>query len=169
MILDCCHSGKALAAGALASGDDSEVYKNLAVIDGSFVLTATSRKYAFASATGVTGHKAFTGTLLDVLNTGAPSDEQFLSMDTVFRLVRKKLRAANRPAPQASGRHTASTLALTLNRQWLWATGHQTTETVGGAGRALIATVSAAPSIRNHRCGALAGAVMTCQRLPMIR
>lgn len=118
VILDCCHSGKASGTTTLAGGDVHQTLEDIAAIDGSYVLTATDTKTKFAAAVGASGCTAFTGALVDVLRTGHASDDEYLSMDVVFPLLRTKLKAANLPAPRASGNNTASKLALARNARW---------------------------------------------------
>lgn len=115
VILDCCHSSQAFGAGTLAGGEDNVALRDVAVVEGSYVLTATNRKTRFASARDVGGRTAFTGTLLDVLTSGIDSPERYLAMETVFPVVRTRLQAAGLPRPEASGRNTAAALALTSN------------------------------------------------------
>jgi hypothetical protein len=114
VFLDCCHSGKAFGAGTLA-GDEDEILKELAVIEGAYVLTATGTKSKFARASSQSGHTAFTGALLEVLRSGTPSPDEFLSMDAVYPLLKTKLAGANLPEPKSSGRDTAAKLALVRN------------------------------------------------------
>jgi tetratricopeptide (TPR) repeat protein len=126
VILDCCHSGKAFGTGTLA-GDQDEALKDLAVIDGTYVLTATDTKTKFAAASGPDGCTAFTGTLLRVLRAGAASSDEYMSMATVFPLLRTRLRAAGFPDPKASGRDTASEIALVRNARRIPATSGSST------------------------------------------
>ncbi|WP_433717179.1 caspase, EACC1-associated type (plasmid) [Nocardia sp. CA-084685] len=112
VILDCCHAGRAFGGGTLAGGDQDEALEQLAVIDGTYVLTATDTKTKFADATSHDGCTAFTSALLDVLRSGRPSADGFLSMADVFPLLREKLKGRNCPAPRSSGGDTASGLAL---------------------------------------------------------
>jgi TPR repeat protein len=117
VILDCCHSGKAFGANSLAA-DQDEALSDLAVIEGSYVLTATDNKTKFASAVGRDGCTAFTGALLDILQAGSPSSGEFLTMASLFPLLRRKLKGANLPTPKCSGSDTASRLALVRNLLW---------------------------------------------------
>jgi tetratricopeptide (TPR) repeat protein len=115
VILDCCNSARAFGADAMAISDDSMAMRDLTEITGTYVLTATNRKEPFASALGIDGCTAFTGTLLQILKCGSPGTEPYLTMEQTFKLLRSRLRAANYPIPQASGRDNAADIALTRN------------------------------------------------------
>lgn len=115
VILDCCHSGKAFGANTLGAESRDEQLKELAVISGAYVLTATDTKTKFASADGTGGHTAFTGSLIDVLSVGERSGAEYLTMSRVYPLLRAKLQGANQPTPKCSGADTAAELALTRN------------------------------------------------------
>jgi GTPase SAR1 family protein len=117
VILDCCHSGSAFGSGTMANADNDENLKDLAVIDGAYVLTAANKRDKFAMAAGVHGRTAFTGALLEVLRAGIDSDDEYLTMAAVFPLVADRLRAANKPAPRSSGFNTAASIALARNAQ----------------------------------------------------
>jgi YVTN family beta-propeller protein len=113
VILDCCNSARAFGADAMGVSDDSVAMRDLTEISGTYVLTATNRKERFASALGVDGCTAFTGTLLQVLRGGSPGSDPYLTMEQTFKLLRSRLRATNYPIPQASGRDNAADIALT--------------------------------------------------------
>lgn len=112
VILDCCHSGRAFGANTLAGIDPSKALEEIASINGSYVLTATDKKYKFAAAVGELGCTAFTGALIQAIRGGPPNGSGFLTLETVYQRTRKTLGDSNLPIPQASGRNTASTLAL---------------------------------------------------------
>ncbi|BAW06665.1 caspase, EACC1-associated type [Nocardia seriolae] len=113
VILDCCHSGKAFGRGVLAPG--REALGEATDIDGAFVLTATDEKSKFAVATGAGGRTAFTGMLLDILRSGVPTDDRYLTMSMLYRELRERLPAADRPKPKALERGTAGRVALAEN------------------------------------------------------
>ncbi|AYF73765.1 hypothetical protein D7D52_07715 [Nocardia yunnanensis] len=116
VILDCCHSGKAFGREVLAR--DAEVLREATDIDGAFVLTATDEKSRFAVARGGGGRTAFTAMLLDVLRTGLPTDDRYLTMPLLYRELRDRLSAANLPKPKALERGTAGQVALAENPGW---------------------------------------------------
>ncbi|MDN2497462.1 hypothetical protein FHY52_12315 [Nocardia nova] len=124
VILDCCHSGKAFGAGTLA-GDPGEALKDLAVVEGTYVLTATDTKTKFAKATGPEGCTAFTGALIDVLRSGTTSPDEYISMAALFPLLQTKLRERNFPTPKSSGRDTGAQLALVRNTRKISAPADQ--------------------------------------------
>ncbi|MEC3955870.1 caspase family protein [Nocardia sp. CDC153] len=116
VILDCCHSGKAFGHEVLAA--DGEILRAATDIDGAFVLTATDEKTKFAVAKGDGGRTAFTGMMLDILRTGVPTADRYLTMSVLFRELRDRLPAANMPKPKALERGTAGRVALAANAGW---------------------------------------------------
>ncbi|WP_198347582.1 caspase, EACC1-associated type [Nocardia terrae] len=119
VILDCCHSGKAFGRDVLAA--DGEILRAATDIDGAFVLTATDEKTKFALAKGDGGRTAFTGMMLDILRTGVPTTDRYLTMSLLYRELRDRLPAASMPKPKALERGTAGRVALAVNPGW---TGH---------------------------------------------
>ncbi|QIS13672.1 caspase, EACC1-associated type [Nocardia arthritidis] len=115
VVLDCCHSGRAFGRDVLAG---PEVLREAADIDGTFVLTATDEKSKFAVAQDGSGRTAFTGVLLDIMASGIPGAERYLTMSALFRELRSRLPAANLPKPKALERGTAAELALAVNAGW---------------------------------------------------
>ncbi|MEC3953813.1 caspase family protein [Nocardia sp. CDC153] len=115
VILDCCHSGKAFGGPVLAGEDDNEALRELAEIEGAYVLTAASK---FAAVQGPDGCTAFTGTLLRLLHTGDPDTGEYLTFARLFPLLDSALRRNGFPRPRATGRNTAAELALTRNAAW---------------------------------------------------
>ena len=102
----------------MMGSEATDVLKDIAVIEGAYVLTSTDTKTKFAAAVGPGGCTAFTGTLLEVLRTGTDSAGEFLSMERIFLILREQCKAANYPMPKSSGRDTASALALARNPLW---------------------------------------------------
>ncbi|MFE6858299.1 caspase family protein [Nocardia sp. NPDC057668] len=124
VILDCCQSGTAHNSGVLSAADDGAMLEELAEVEGTYVLTATGtasgNRLAFTD--GPQGCTLFTGTLLDILQSGHRTAGQYLTMDTLFPILESALRRAGGPRPKSSGRNTAASLALTRNQQWRRAT-----------------------------------------------
>ncbi|WP_040807790.1 caspase, EACC1-associated type [Nocardia concava] len=116
VILDCCHSGRAVGREVLAG--DSEILRAATDIDGAFVLTATDEKTKFALAKGDGGRTAFTAMMLDILRTGVPTADRYLTMSVLYRELRDRLPAANMPKPKALERGTAGRVALAANPAW---------------------------------------------------
>jgi hypothetical protein len=116
VILDCCHSGRAFSG--MMGSDATEDLKDIAVIEGAYVLTSTDTKTKFAAAVGPWGCTAFTGTFLKVLLSGSESAGEFLSMERIFPILKEQCKAANYPLPKSSGRDTGSALALARNPLW---------------------------------------------------
>lgn len=115
VILDCCHSGKAFGHAALAGDDDNEALRELAEIEGAYVLTAATK---FAAAQGPDGCTAFTGMMLRLLRAGDPDAGEYLSFARLFPLLDAALRRSGYPRPRATGRNTAAELALARNVAW---------------------------------------------------
>src|SRR5580692_3831951 len=79
VILDCCFSGRALADQA---GDEETILGQVG-IEGTYLLTATAAN-AVALAPPGERYTAFTGTLLDLLNTGIPGGPELLTFAQVY-------------------------------------------------------------------------------------
>ncbi|WP_051151801.1 caspase, EACC1-associated type [Nocardia niigatensis] len=116
VILDCCHSGKAFGRDVLAA--DGDALSAATDIDGAFVLTATDEKSKFALAKGEGGRTAFTAMMLDILRTGMPTNDRYLTMSVLYRELRDRLPAASLPKPKALERGTAGRVALAVNPLW---------------------------------------------------
>ncbi|MFF8915427.1 caspase domain-containing protein [Streptomyces sp. NPDC015032] len=123
VILDCCYGGRALdgymgsgarTAGPTGSAGSIDVADSVAV-EGTYVMTAAAgTKQALAPP----GEKytAFTGELLRALEKGVPDGPDPLSMDAIFRHVRRELAAKNRPQPQQRARNGGTSISLVRNR-----------------------------------------------------
>ncbi|MFF3573757.1 caspase family protein [Nocardia jiangxiensis] len=115
VILDCCHSARFSSKGLMGNGEENRLLSDLAEIEGTYVLTATNKKRPFASSIGANGCTAFTGTLLEILEVGIASEQTHLTMEAVFPVLTQRLTRAGFPAPGATGRGNAASLALTHN------------------------------------------------------
>nr|WP_198151299.1 caspase family protein [Kibdelosporangium sp. MJ126-NF4]CEL14399.1 protein kinase-like protein [Kibdelosporangium sp. MJ126-NF4]CTQ88764.1 protein kinase-like protein [Kibdelosporangium sp. MJ126-NF4] len=112
VILDCCYSGR-----ALGTMSDSEIAGE-AEVEGTFLLAASAEnKRALAPA----GEKytAFTGELINLLQSGDPQGPELWDLNSLYRLTRAALRAKARPQPQKRDRNTAGELPLARNRAWM--------------------------------------------------
>ncbi|MFI6687123.1 caspase domain-containing protein [Streptomyces sp. NPDC050485] len=109
VVLDCCFSGKAL--GAMSGPSDLMDY---AEIEGSYVMASAPRDKT-ALAPPDEPFTAFTGELIQVLDSGILGGPALLDLDDVFRQIRKQLKAKGRPLPQKRDRNTAGLLALGRN------------------------------------------------------
>ena len=113
VILDCCFSGRALAD--LAGGEETIVGQ--VGIEGSYILTATPAN-AVASAPPGERYTAFTGALLDLLNTGITGAQELLTFAEIYPRLKSALTSRQRPEPRQQGSDTITDLALTRNRAY---------------------------------------------------
>jgi hypothetical protein len=109
LILDCCYSGRAIRT----LGAETDLL-------GQVELSGT---YTLASAPGDLQalfnegerYTVFTGELIDTLRNGIAAGASLLSVDAVYRHLRRKLRGRNLPEPKQVHSNTASDLALVHN------------------------------------------------------
>ncbi|MFE7379951.1 caspase family protein [Streptomyces zhihengii] len=111
VVLDCCFSGR--AARTLAGAD--QVLAAQAAVDGAYVLTASPRDRVALSPDGER-NTAFTAELLRILRHGVPDGPDLLDLDTLYRVLRERLRSKNRPAPQRSQENGVGALPLARNK-----------------------------------------------------
>ncbi|MFG2277741.1 SAV_2336 N-terminal domain-related protein [Streptomyces asoensis] len=109
VILDCCYSGSALRSapgGSFDIGVDTEH---------TVVIAATDRM-----AMAPVGHRytAFTGELIGVLREGLREGTELISVESLYREVRQRLRARNLPEPRWTSPNAGGTTALTVNRAY---------------------------------------------------
>ncbi|MGK8501296.1 caspase family protein [Nocardia asiatica] len=129
VILDCCHSGKALSGSTLAGDDPDELLKELAIIPdegslhGAFVMTATNSGRNLASANGPDGCTAFTGALLDVLRTGFACADEFLTLQRVFQILESRMGSLGHPKPKCTAGDHGGLIALSRNSQYTMSEG----------------------------------------------
>ncbi|MDQ7908744.1 caspase family protein [Phytohabitans sp. ZYX-F-186] len=117
LILDCCYSGRAIRALGNAEAD----------LLGQVELSGT---YTLASAPGDLQalfdegerYTVFTGKLIDTLRKGITGEASLLSVDAVYRHLRRELRGSNLPEPKQVHSDTASDLALVHNAAYVGAT-----------------------------------------------
>ncbi|UUU36593.1 caspase family protein [Streptomyces sp. CA-210063] len=103
LVLDCCFSGRALAA----MSDGRGVITGHIEITGTYTLTSTSATTTSHAPPGAT-HTVFTEALLTALREPDP-----LTLDDMFRAVHQRLRSQERPLPQRLAGGTAGELTLT--------------------------------------------------------
>ncbi|WP_406360869.1 caspase family protein [Streptomyces sp. NBC_00715] len=113
VILDCCFSGRAMV-GSMENSVDLAARSD---IDGSYILTAAAETKTALAPPGET-YTAFTGELVSLLKTGAPSDREHLDMASVFSHLYSELAAKSRPLPQQRNRNAGSSIILAKNRQF---------------------------------------------------
>ncbi|TDE58150.1 hypothetical protein E1295_05940 [Nonomuraea mesophila] len=111
VILDCCHSGRALD---IMSGDDeAELMADSAAINGTYVMAASMKNAKVAGQ-----YSAFTGELIDLIRKGDPDGAEFFTVDGLFRYARNALRNKNMPIPQNRERDFGANLNLFRNRAY---------------------------------------------------
>jgi molecular chaperone DnaK len=112
VILDCCFSGRAV--GTLSGTQDADTAADLANVEGSYVLTAAAGNELALAPTGER-HTAFTGELLHLLAEGDPDGGPHLTLNDVYRGLRRSLSARGLPQPHHRASATAADLILTAN------------------------------------------------------
>jgi hypothetical protein len=110
LIVDSCFSAQAIKE--MMSGDP--LTEALATFDGVFV-AASADRYKTASAPASERYTTFTGTVLDVIQTGIAGHGEVLTLIDVFDTVHDRLVAAGRPEPQFASRDRAGRLGLVRN------------------------------------------------------
>ncbi|MGW0891791.1 caspase family protein [Saccharopolyspora sp. NPDC002578] len=110
LILDCCFSGNAFSRmGASASAALRQVD-----IEGTHVLTATGPGYT-AKTPDDQPLTAFTGQLVELLNSGIASGPQYLSIGYLFPFLEGNLVSLGLPRPHQQTKGTASHLGIARN------------------------------------------------------
>ncbi|MEV4289370.1 caspase family protein [Nonomuraea bangladeshensis] len=111
VILDCCHSGRALGT----MSDPVTAAIDEAGTEGTYVLAATAENQKALAPAGEP-HTAFTAELLRIFQDGIQGRGPLLDLDTIYTHVRAAMRAKGRPLPQKRDRNTAGQLTLVRNR-----------------------------------------------------
>ena len=150
VILDCCFSGRALADQA---GDEETILGQVGIA-GTYLLTATAAN-AVALATPGERYTAFTGTLLDLLNTGIPGGPELLTFAQIYPRLQYLLTSRQLPRPHQQGSDTIAHLALARNmaytgRGGIWVFGERFTAIKAQLG-------DAQPAVRLDGVRAMAG------------
>jgi hypothetical protein len=98
----------------MGAADPAALATGQVEIEGTYTLTSTS---ANAPAHAPIGgeYTAFTGALLKTLKEGIPNGPQLLTLDEIYRNLRRELRARNAPSPERRGVNNAGDLALAIN------------------------------------------------------
>jgi len=113
VILDCCFSGRAIAAMA----DIESVVTGQLDIDGTYILTSSSATKPSIAPTGAR-HTAFTGCLLDIFRRGIPGGSQFLQLAEIYQRLLPTMMSAGYPLPKQQGVNNIESLALVRNVAW---------------------------------------------------
>ncbi|MET7331684.1 YDG/SRA domain-containing protein [Nonomuraea sp. NPDC005650] len=109
VILDCCHSGRAL--NVMGDEDNTELVADSAATSGAYVMAA-----AMKNAMVVGEHSAFTGELIDLIRNGDPDKPEFLTVGMLFKHARAALREKGLPIPQNRERDFGADLPIFRNK-----------------------------------------------------
>ncbi len=113
VILDCCYSGAALE-GLMSDPDELAEHS---VIEGTYVLTATSATQAARAPVGA--HlTAFTGALVDTITDGIPEAPTPLPMNSLYQQVHRRLQSGGLPIPRQRSGDQGHAITLFRN-QWV--------------------------------------------------
>ncbi len=111
VLLDCCFSGRAVAALAA----EQKSVGAMADVRGAYVLTSTTATHT-ARAVGDAGYTAFTGDLLRLLINGLAGGGEFLTLPSLYDRLADAATAEGRPRPQQMLTNSAPHLAVVRNR-----------------------------------------------------
>ncbi|GAA2781774.1 caspase, EACC1-associated type [Saccharopolyspora taberi] len=111
LVLDCCFSGRAIEA----MSDPVSVVTGQVEISGGFTLTSSAANETSVARVGARNTE-FTGELLTLLDHGVADEPRLLSLDAVYRNLRRALKVRGLPEPQRRGTSTVERLALAPNR-----------------------------------------------------
>ncbi|MEV6527870.1 caspase family protein [Longispora sp. NPDC051575] len=110
VLLDCCYSGRAMAAGMGTAEAGMEVG-----IDGAYLMTASAATRTSSAPIGAT-YTAFTGEVIAALADGLPTDADVLYMEDIYFHVHKELAAKGLPKPQQMLSNGGRSIAVARNR-----------------------------------------------------
>lgn len=110
VILDCCYSGRAIAA---MTDPQSTAYDQLD-ITGTYILTSTTATTTAHAPDGAR-HTAFTGELITLLQNGDLDSPELITLDHVYRAIYRSLLRQGLPRPQQRGSNATPHLALVRN------------------------------------------------------
>ncbi|MFC6016637.1 caspase domain-containing protein [Plantactinospora solaniradicis] len=110
VILDCCFSGRAIQD---MSGADERIFGQIGV-EGTYVLASAPANAVALAPVGAT-YTAFTGELLNLLNTGVPGGPDLLTFGTIYRRLLHTTSTRGLPIPGQRGTGTVDLLALARN------------------------------------------------------
>lgn len=113
LILDCCYSGRAIAA---MTDTQSSITAALEIRGAVTLAAAPATKVAIAPPGA--RNTAFTGALLTVLRRGVADGPELLTLELIYEHIRSLLNAEGYPLPQIQSLNTTSRLALVRNERW---------------------------------------------------
>ncbi|MFF3225387.1 caspase family protein [Nocardia suismassiliense] len=111
VILDCCHSGKAIEA---LSGDDSEI-ADMTEIGGAYTLTAAEQAAHVPNSEDKDSRTSFTNALVDIVTGGVSGGGEFLDLSTIYGRLVQRLNAAGLPKPNQRGTNNVESFEFTRN------------------------------------------------------
>ena len=111
VILDCCYSGRALGQ----MSDPAAALAEEASAEGTYILAAAAENKKALAPQGQS-HTAFTGMLLDTMNSGIVGRGPLLNLDSIYQHLRAVMKVKGFPLPQARDRNTAGLLYLIRNQ-----------------------------------------------------
>lgn len=111
LILDCCYSGRATET---LGGEEQTILGQIRV-GGTFTLTSSPANSVSYAPKG-SAHTAFTGALLDLLESGSADAGELLTLHDLYLGLVRTARERGLPLPQKLGTHTADLLSLARNR-----------------------------------------------------
>lgn len=136
VVLDCCYSGTALQ-GAMSASEEA-ISASLEVADraridaeGTYVMTASAATVLALAPQGAT-YTAFTGEIIDAVSSGLPGGLDLLSMERIYRHVRRELGAKGLPIPQQRSGNLGGMISLVRNRAAAAAVGRVQTKLEAG-------------------------------------
>ncbi len=113
LILDCCYAARAFD-GRMASSSSLPQISGPVDIAGTVMLSAVSETRQAAAPIGG-WYTAYTGALIEVLESGIPGEQEWLTASTVHEHVSELLASSGHPAPQISSRNLAQSIILSRN------------------------------------------------------
>ncbi|WP_327587898.1 caspase family protein [Nonomuraea sp. NBC_00507] len=111
VILDCCHSGRALSI--MSGEDDTGLVADSAATSGTYVMAAAMKN---AKVTGM--YSAFSGELIDLIQKGDRDKPEYLTVDMLFTHARDILREKGLPIPQRRDRDFGANLKIFYNIEY---------------------------------------------------
>lgn len=111
VILDCCYSGRAL--NAMSDDGSTAVMANSASLSGVYLMASTAEN---RTATAGEVYTAFTGALIDIIESGLPDCGELLDVDSLFDNARVALQDGGLPLPQKREADHGAMLHLVRNR-----------------------------------------------------
>ncbi|MCX5009152.1 caspase family protein [Streptomyces sp. NBC_00638] len=110
VILDCCFSGRAIGS----MGEASDAAFAQVGIEGTYVLASSAGNKVSRAPVGAS-HTSFTGELIELLRTGIPEGQEFITLGEIYRRIWRSSTDKGLPQPRQRSTGTADLLALCRN------------------------------------------------------